>query len=87
MRVIAAASSVRWSTMHLIFSGLSFVQHGSVRWPRRRKACALQHSVSMEWVYRGQSVAALTKMPHNIRMHLTGYSGLRPLPPAGDAER
>jgi hypothetical protein len=23
---------------------------------------------------------------HN-RMHLTGYSGLRPLPPAGDAER
>jgi hypothetical protein len=26
-------------------------------------------------------------MPHNIRMHLTGYSGLRPLPPAGDAER
>jgi len=27
------------------------------------------------------------QMPHNIRMHLTGYSGLRPLPPAGDAER
>lgn len=24
---------------------------------------------------------------HNIRMHLTGYSGLRPLPPAGDAGR
>ena len=23
----------------------------------------------------------------NIRMHLTGYSGLRPLPPAGDAAR
>jgi hypothetical protein len=23
----------------------------------------------------------------NIRMHLTGYSGLRPLPPAGDAGR
>jgi hypothetical protein len=27
------------------------------------------------------------QMPHNIRMHLTGYSGLRPLPPAGDAGR
>jgi hypothetical protein len=26
-------------------------------------------------------------MPHNIRMHMTGYSGLRPLPPAGDAGR
>jgi len=26
-------------------------------------------------------------MPHNIRMHLTGYSGLPPLPPAGDAGR
>jgi hypothetical protein len=26
------------------------------------------------------------KMPNN-RMHLTGYSGLRPLPPAGDAGR
>jgi hypothetical protein len=26
-------------------------------------------------------------VPHNIRMHLTGYSGLRPLPPAGDAGR
>jgi len=25
-------------------------------------------------------------MPNN-RMHLTGYSGLRPLPPAGDAGR
>jgi hypothetical protein len=24
---------------------------------------------------------------HNKRMHLTGYSGLRPLPPAGDARR
>jgi hypothetical protein len=35
----------------------------------------------------GQPVAALTKMPHNFRMHLTGYSGLRPLPPAGDAGR
>jgi hypothetical protein len=23
----------------------------------------------------------------NIRMHLTGYSGLRPFPPAGDAGR
>jgi len=23
----------------------------------------------------------------NNRMYLTGYSGLRPLPPAGDAER
>src|SRR5262245_34734988 len=29
----------------------------------------------------------LNKMPHNIRMHLTDYSGLRPLPPAGDAGR
>jgi len=29
---------------------------------------------------RGQS-------PPNLRMHLTGYSGLRPLPPAGDAGR
>jgi hypothetical protein len=26
-------------------------------------------------------------MPHNIRMHLTGYSGLCPLPLAGDAGR
>jgi len=26
-------------------------------------------------------------MPHNIRMHLTGYSGLCPPPPAGDARR
>jgi hypothetical protein len=26
-------------------------------------------------------------MPPNIRMHLTGYSGLRALPPAGDAGR
>lgn len=26
-------------------------------------------------------------MTPNIRMHLTGYSGLRPLPPAGDAGR
>jgi len=25
--------------------------------------------------------------PSNNRMHLTGYSVLRPLPPAGDAER
>ena len=25
--------------------------------------------------------------PANIRIHLTGYSGLRPLPPAGDAGR
>jgi hypothetical protein len=25
-------------------------------------------------------------MPHNLRMHLTCYSGLRPLPPAGDAD-
>jgi len=32
-------------------------------------------------------VAAATKMPHNIRIHLTGYSGLRPPPPAGDAGR
>jgi len=24
---------------------------------------------------------------HNKRMHLTGYSGLRPLAPAGDARR
>jgi len=29
----------------------------------------------------------LRPMQHNIRMHLTGYSGLRPLPPAGDAGR
>ena len=27
------------------------------------------------------------KMPPNIRMHLNGYSRLRPPPPAGDAER
>jgi hypothetical protein len=27
------------------------------------------------------------QMTHNIRMHLTDYSGLRPLAPAGDAER
>jgi hypothetical protein len=27
------------------------------------------------------------QVPHNIRMHLTGYSGLRPLPLAGDAGR
>lgn len=27
------------------------------------------------------------RAPSNNRMHLTGYSGLRPLPPAGDAER
>jgi len=26
-------------------------------------------------------------MPHNIRVHLTDYRGLRPLPPAGDAGR
>jgi hypothetical protein len=26
-------------------------------------------------------------MRPNIRMHRTGYSGLRPLPPAGDAGR
>ncbi len=26
-------------------------------------------------------------MTPNNRIHLTGYSGLRPLPPAGDAER
>jgi len=26
-------------------------------------------------------------MPHNLRMHLTVYSGLRPLPPTGDAGR
>lgn len=26
-------------------------------------------------------------MTPNIRMHVTGYSGLRPLPPVGDAER
>jgi len=26
-------------------------------------------------------------MPHNIRMHLTGSSRLRPTPPAGDARR
>jgi hypothetical protein len=26
-------------------------------------------------------------IPHNIRMHLTGYDALRPLPPAGDAGR
>jgi hypothetical protein len=26
-------------------------------------------------------------MPHNIRMHLTGYSGLHPPSPAGDAVR
>jgi len=32
-------------------------------------------------------MAAFTKMPHNMRMHLTGYSGLRPLPPAGNAGR
>ena len=25
--------------------------------------------------------------PPNMRIHLTGYSGLRPLPPAGDAGR
>jgi hypothetical protein len=30
---------------------------------------------------------ASTRMPHNIRMHLTGSSGLRPPPPAGDAGR
>jgi hypothetical protein len=33
------------------------------------------------------SDAALREMPHNIRMHLTGYSGLRPLPPTSDAGR
>jgi len=27
-----------------------------------------------------------SQMPHNLRMHLTCYSGLRPLPPAGDAD-
>ena len=26
-------------------------------------------------------------MTHNLRVHLTGYSWLRPLPPAGDAGR
>ena len=29
----------------------------------------------------------LVRSTPNNRMHLTGYSGLRPLPPAGDAER
>jgi hypothetical protein len=27
----------------------------------------------------------LSKMPHNICIHQTGYSELRTLPPAGDA--
>ena len=27
------------------------------------------------------------EVPPNLRMHLTGYSGLRPLPSAGDAGR
>jgi len=27
------------------------------------------------------------EVPHNIRIHLTGYSGLRPPSPAGDADR
>jgi hypothetical protein len=30
---------------------------------------------------------AESRMPHNIRMHLTGYSRLRALPPVGDAGR
>ena len=30
-------------------------------------------------------VGATHTMLHNIRTHLTGYSGLCPLPPAGDA--
>lgn len=29
----------------------------------------------------------LSQMPHNNRMHLTGYSGLCPLPPVGDTGR
>jgi hypothetical protein len=39
------------------------------------------------WVESGKAVAASTKMPRNIRIHLTGYSGLRPPPLAGDAGR
>jgi hypothetical protein len=30
-------------------------------------------------IERRQAYVASTRMPHNIRMHLTGYSGLRPL--------
>lgn len=29
----------------------------------------------------------MTRRGPNIRMHLTGYDGLRPLPPASDAGR
>jgi hypothetical protein len=35
----------------------------------------------------GLPVAASIKMPHQIRMQLTGCSGLCPPPPAGDAGR
>jgi hypothetical protein len=41
-------------------------------------------------VIRGRAFSirrCFRKMPHNIRMHLTGYSRLRALPPAGDAGR
>ena len=36
---------------------------------------------------RSSSQNGLRDQPPNIRMHLTGYSGLLPLPPAGDAGR
>ncbi len=43
-------------------------------------------ALSMSHVEKG-TARDLKQVPHNIRMHLTGYSGLRPLLPAGDAGR
>jgi hypothetical protein len=56
------------------------------RTAKSAKVRSLEHARQQEGE-SGQPVATATRMPHNIRMHLTGYSGLRPLPPAGDAER
>lgn len=45
---------------------------------------------SAEWLVAVESRQALiaeTRMPHNIRMHLTGYSGVHPLPHAGELNR
>lgn len=55
---------------------------------RREVLCPTGNShEEPRWVEGRQPVGASTRMPHNIRMHLTGSSGLRRPPPAGDTGR
>jgi hypothetical protein len=57
------------------------------RYARQLSGGCVRERRRLQRVESGRPVAALTKMPHNIHIHLTGYSGLRPVPPAGDAGR